>query len=247
MAGFAGGELIVPPPGRLRDPGEVVAAGYVGVRPASRPDWLGAYGREPFLDLASDLLPVGPAATWACSDADRDLEALGVPADARHEARAWIDAADRRGDLLYPNVWRRPHHVVEFAERFVPEGLAVLGVALAADQVDGFLAEHTAEIGQGDGVGIVVLLRERRPLAPGFRTLGYEPVSVHFGGLNCSWSCNRLQEPVATATGVEPNEWGFIDTAEEAEAVMAFLAEPAVGKEPGVWRAWLVVRYDAGS
>lgn len=70
---------------------------------------------------------------------------------------------------------------------------------------------------------------------------------MHFGGLDCSWSRNRPQQPVAAATGVVPNEWGFIDTAEEAEAVMAYLADAAVAKEPGVWRAWLVVRYDAGS
>lgn len=38
---------------------------------------------------------------------------------------------------------------------------------------------------------------------------------------------------------------GFIDSREKAETVMAFVADPAVGKEPGIWRAWLVVRYDA--
>lgn len=74
----------------------------------------------------------------------------------------------------------------------------------------------------------------------------YEPVSVHLGGLSCSWTCNGLQDDVAGATGVVPNEHGFIDTADQAAAAMAYLADPAVGKEDGIWRAWLVVRYYDG-
>jgi hypothetical protein len=50
---------------------------------------------------------------------------------------------------------------------------------------------------------------------------------------------------VAAATGIVPNEHGFIDTAEQADAVMTYLADPAMAKEDGIWRAWLIVRYDA--
>jgi len=201
------------------------------------------YIREPFLDLSQCLAPIGLRATWAGSDIDKDLLALGVPAGAVNAARAWIDDVDHRGGLLFPNVFRRTQDVAEFSELFVPGGLAVLGVALAAHQVDRFLDEQRAEIGQEDG--IVTMLRERAPLARGFRALGYEPVAVHHGGLSCSWTCNSLQEEVAAATGIVPNEHGFIDTAEQADAVMTYLADPAMAKEDGIWRAWLIVRYDA--
>ena len=223
-----------------------VAAASVGVRPAPRPAGLDArYVRDPMIDLARDVVPIGPRPTWAGDDLDGDLLALGVRPDALAEAAAWIDQLDRAGGILHPDVCRSPAHVAEFAERFVPDGLAVLGVGLAADQVDGFLAERAAFLGEGAD-GLVQMLRDRRPLVPGYRVLGYEPVSVHYGGLNCSWTCNHLQGRVAEATGIEPNEHGFLDGAEEAAAVMAFLADPAVGKEPGIWRAWLVVRYDPG-
>ncbi|HUP69362.1 MAG TPA: hypothetical protein VM142_06055 [Acidimicrobiales bacterium] len=220
---------------------EAIAAGYLGVQPRRRPQGFDArYVRDPILSLAKDLVPVGSTMTWAGSD-DKALENLGVAVDSRAEARAWIDDLERRGDILHPDVCRRPSDVAEFAERFVPDSLAVLGFGLPADQVHGFLAEH-ASLGQADGIG--VLLREGRPLEPAHRRLGYEPVAVDKGGLGCSWTCNHLQDDVALATGVVPNEAGFIDTAEQAEAVMAFLADPAVGKETGIWRAWLVVRYE---
>ena len=158
-------------------------------------------------------------------------------------ARAWTDDQDRARRILYPDVGRDHAVVAEFAERFVADGgLAVVGVGLAAGEVDRFLADHADHVRQPDG--IVELLGERRPLEDGYLALGYEPVAVDLGGLGCSWTCNYLQEPVAAATGVVPNEWGLVATAEEAAAVMEFLADPAVGKEPGVWRAWLVVRYD---
>jgi hypothetical protein len=201
------------------------------------------YIREPFVDLGHGLFPIGPRATWAGADIDKDLLALGVPAGAVNAAKAWIDDVDHRGGLLFPNVFRRPHDVAKFSELFVPDGLAVLGVALAADQVDRFLGEQRAEIGQEDG--IVTMLREGAPLTRGFRALGYEPVVVHHGGLSCSWTCNSLQEEVAAATGIVPNEYGFIDSAEQADAVVAYLADPAVAKEDGIRRAWLIVRYDA--
>lgn len=221
---------------------EVVAAGYLGVRPLPRPEWVDArYVRDPLLSLSADLVAVGPTVTWVGS-ADEELAALGVAADQRGDARAWIDDLERCAGILHPNVCRTPDVVAEFSDRFVSEGLAVLGVALPADQVDTFLVEHEA-YGQQDG--IVILLGEARPLAPGYRPLGYEPVSVDYGGLRCSWTCNGLQAAVAEATGIVPNEWGFIDTEEEAETVMTFLADPAVGLEPGMWRAWLVARYDA--
>jgi len=200
------------------------------------------YIREPFLDLSQCLVPVGPRATWAGSDIDKDLFTLGVPAGAVNAAKAWIDDADQRGGLLFPNVFRRPYFVADFSDRFVSVGLAVLGVALAANQVDRFLEEQHGEIGQEDG--IVTMLRERAPLTHGYRALGYEPVAVQHGGLSCSWTCNSLQEEVAAATGIVPNEHGFIETAQQADAVMTYLADPAVAKEEGIWRAWLIVRYD---
>jgi len=201
------------------------------------------YIREPFLDLSQCLVPVGPRATWAAPNIDKHLRALGVPAGAVDAAKTWIDDLDHRGGLLFPNVFRRPHDIAKFSELFVTDGLAVLGVALAADQVDRFLDEQDAEIGQEGG--IAAMLRARAPLTRGFRALGYEPVAVHHGGLSCSWTCNSLQEEVAAATGIVPNEHGFIDTAEQADAVMTYLADPAMAKEDGIWRAWLIVRYDA--
>ena len=220
---------------------DVVAAGYVGVRPRPRPDGLDArYVRDPLLSIAGDMVAVGPRLTWV-GEADEALVSLGVGTNSVGDAKAWIDDAERVGDILYPDVCRTPDRVAEFADLFVPDGLAVLGVGLGPDQVDGFLAEHASS---DTHQGILIHLREGRPLAPGYRTLGYEPVAVDRGTLGCSWTCNLLQQEVASTTGVVPNEWGFIDTAEQADAVMAFLADPAVGKEPGIWRAWIVVRYD---
>lgn len=230
--------------GSAVDGGRFVAAAYLGVRPGPRPEGMDArYVREPFVDLAHDLCSIGPCATWASGDIDRDLLDLGVPATALAPAKAWIDDLDRRGAILHPDVCRSPADVAEFARRFVPGDLHVLGVALESDQVEGFLAEQAALFGQADG--IAVMLAEGAPLVPGARPLGYEPVSVHLGGLGCSWTCNGLQGGVAEATGIVANEHGFLDTAGQADAVMAYLSDPAVGKEPGIWRAWLVVRYEA--
>lgn len=72
----------VVPPAPFDEP-DVFAAAYLGVRPGPRPEGMDdRYIREPFLDLSQCLVPVGPRATWAGSDVDKDLLALGVPAGA---------------------------------------------------------------------------------------------------------------------------------------------------------------------
>ena len=139
-------------------------------------------------------------------------------------------------------VSRHPTVVTDFLERFAPEApVVVVGAALEADHVDAFLADHDRQIGQDDGV--IVMLREREELVPGYEVLGYEPVEVTWGGFGSSWTIHLLQPAVERATGVTPNEHGFLSTREEADAAMAYLARPDIGKEPGIWRAWLVVRY----
>src|SRR5262249_59536108 len=116
-----------------------------------------------------------------------------------------------------------------------------IGVALDRDDLADCLADYDAQIGQR--AGIVDMLQRAEPLAPGYRSLGYEPVEVTFGGFGNSWTIHALQPAVEAATGVVPNGDGLISTRDDARAVMGYLLQPDVPKEPGICRPSPILSY----
>ena len=222
---------------------EAVTAGYFGVVPSRPPSWLDdRYVGASLLSLDRELVAMVPGPAWTTSSVDVDLAKVGVPESDVSAATAWLDEAWRRGDVLYPNVFRAPSVLDDFLDRFAPESpVVIIGAALDGDDLDGFLSDHDAQIRRRDG--IIDLLRRAEPLAPGYRRLGYEPVEVAVGGFGTSWTVQGLQPAVEAATGVVPNGDGFVSTRDEARAVMGYLWQPDVPKEPGLWRAWQIVSY----
>jgi hypothetical protein len=167
---------------------------------------------------------------------------VGVPEPALQTATAWLAEACRCGDVLHPNVFRAPSVLDDFLDRFTPESPVInIGAALDGDEPEGFLADHDTQIGQLDG--IVDMLRRAEPPAPGYRSLGHEPVEVTVGGFGSSWTIHGLQPAAERATGVVPNGDGFMSTRSEAQTVMGYLSRPSVPKEPGIWRASQIVSY----
>ncbi len=227
---------------------EIVAAGYVAVRPTARPEWAGfadafVHLPDPMISLDESLSPHMPSLTWAC-DWDEEAERFGVTVERRADAREWIAAHDGHGgdmpDIFYTDVSRSPAVVTEFVQRFAPmSGARILGYGLRAPDVDAFLARHARELNQRDG--IIEMLERREPMAPGGRVLGYEPCEANFGGITTSWTVNHLPPNVQRATGVRVNGEGLVDPA-DVDVVDAWIqATPA--KEPGIWRAWAVTEY----
>jgi hypothetical protein len=222
---------------------EQVAAGYFGVVPGSPPSWIDArYSGDEHLSIDRELVAMVPGPSWATSSMEKSLVQVGVPHDAVAAASSWLDDPARGTEILYPNVYRRPSLLNEFLARFAPASpVRLLGVALADDELDGFTAAYQQKINQASGV--IAMLEMGEALEPGYQELGYEPVEVTWGGFGSSWTIHGLQPDVERATGVAPNHVGFISTRDEARRVMDYLEQPVVGKEPGVWRAWLIVAY----
>lgn len=221
------------------------AAGYLGVYSHRRPAGMDVrYVRDPLLSVSRCLVDLAPAVSWGSRAYEEDLASVGVDRRDLAEARAWADQKEREGRLVYPALCRSPADVAEFIERFTPAAVrrpAIVGIGLPAGARSGFLA--SPGVADGPRQGVAVLLEEQERLVPGFEPLGYEPLVSEYDALGCSWTCNGLQAAVAGALGIEPNGEGFLATAEEARAVVEYLASPAVATEPGVWWPWLVVRY----
>lgn len=243
------------PPDALEEP-EEVAAGYLLVRPVPRPVYASASLLPDELLSASDCIcprfPDPSAIDWVAAAEEARIEALdavGLPAERRREARDWATA--RFGvDFGWPGVFDTAAAAAEVRERFFgpASGLRLLGLGLPRRHLDAFIAEATPpppEPGfspQGES-GYLHGAKARQPLAAGGQRLGFELLDVEAGQLGCSWLCNGLESHCAAALGVRPNARGLVDDPESAERCRGEIAREEIGAEPGLWLPWLLVEY----
>jgi hypothetical protein len=219
------------------DLGDYVAGGYWVVWPMTR--WEGYDGRfvaDPIVSCSGCLLRGGAGPTKVVDGwypFEETAGRLGVAADAVADAKSWV--AERDDLVGETHTWSSPVPLVEFVERFIPDGSAmVLGVALPRQR-------ERAWTGSPLDGGIEALLDGGASPATGGVPLGWEPVEVHPYAVMCSWTCNDLQPEVAERVELRLTGDGLLADQEHADEVMRIVA--GLDKEPGPWEAFLLIRY----
>ena len=207
---------------------DLVAAGYVGVRPQPRPEWPGLSTLPAsIISITAELNPIAPVVSWLGGVEDQ-LQRFGV--DDVPRALDWLRAHDE--ELGFPDVSPSPSFVREFVQRFAP-GARIVGYGLRAGEVDAFLAEQRERFGQRDG--IVETLERRAPFETGGTLLGFEPCGVNTGGITTSWHVHGFADGVTAATGVRVNRDGLVPVT-GVDVVDAYV-RARDDKEPDIWRS----------
>ncbi len=222
---------------------DYAAAGYFLTRPAPAPGYEpGGLLPATVRTLSSCLASIGFEYWWNSENAAEAVE-FGVPPERIDSLVEWY--LPRFDDALgAPNVAFGTSVISDFVDAFVPnpEGLIILGCALAEPDADNILVNHAAPEGHGE-YGIYQLLKRGQSIEPGGTTLGFEPLCYEYG-LEHSWLCNQLQGEAHTRLGITPDpQTGLLDTYEEAKAITDWISRGEVGAEPGLWLPWMIVEY----
>jgi hypothetical protein len=95
--------------------------------------------------------------------------------------------------------------------------------------------------------GIHTSIKQKRFLAPGGISLGFELVNQGRAGMRCSWLDIGLEKN-AQEMKIQINEFGLIDNLEDAIKYTNLVTEGkvklgAIITEPGPWLPWLLVDY----
>ena len=218
---------------------EVISGGFFVAALCDRWDWMPDFLPERVVSVDPSLTEIVPRQTRAPSSAPNGLESLGEPADR------WLDAALANGNLVWPHHLASPdvgRELISVAG-LSPDDFWVLGVGLPSarleprfEPLEDYEVEH--------------FLRARSPLPEGGEALGFE-ISAFVGyTISESWLHDDLEREAVDRFGLRLNNYGLIDTVEEAERITAWVNEESeLGRTCAVgpsWDPWLIVRY-AGS
>jgi hypothetical protein len=89
-------------------------------------------------------------------------------------------------------------------------------------------------------------LSEGRPLPQRGNALGFEIVSYVYSGFSHSWLCGGIERDMNQLFNIRPNEYGLINSYDEAKEVYEWIAEDKLQgtrAEPEPYHPWLLVQY----
>lgn len=223
-----------------------VAAGYVLAQAGTH---IGPEG----LTLSACLAEMAPGAwalEWVGAPDEREAHAtaLGITPERLPDLLAWTTNAFGT-DFLWPHFFPSLTVARDFHRLFLPARTRLLGFALPADLVDGFLTVAAPPppppgYSPGGPTGAVELLQQRRPLEPGGAPRGFEPLGYEVTGQFCSFRCNGLETHLQREFGTTFNEWGLLENEHVARRCAEYAGRPATAPCAPYWHPWLIHEYD---
>ena len=232
----------------------LTSAGFLIVRIVPRQDWHSPTLLPPRLLSASFCISPqfpGPySLRWVdASDASRvdAFEKFGVAAPLREPAIAW--STERfEGVFGWPGTFYDVQDALAARRRFCAseDEIVVIGLGLSAGHAEEFLeyvaptANRPVPMGRS---GVSEMISQCEPLPKGGQLLGFELLDVEYGQISHSWLCNQLEVHCFQTLGIRPGAYGLLADLETAAQCCAEVRKDSVGKEPGLWLPWAIVRY----
>jgi len=237
---------------------EYISAGFFVTREMDRPAYVSTELLPARIVSASGCIAPFAPDTW-CIEWTHDTQeqraegarAFGLESQSLDEITAWVTAQFDKS-IRWPNVIIDLETAKELVSRFLIKlpDVKVLELGLHRSMTKDFCQKAEplpqepgfAPIGR-QGVHEVIL--EKKSLSTGGYILGFEPLVFNYT-LSCSWLCNSLDTQVEQALGVRPNQFGLIDSFEEARKCIEYISHADIGAEPGLWLPWLVIDHSEG-
>lgn len=226
--------------------GAVVSCGYIVTKLVTRPSYS---SKELLPDRIVSVSPcIAPiaAALWAVSwsqivahEREREAARFGLVADDLPRVLALTDRLLEAGDLLSPGFFQSDRAARNYVAALGLENVVVLGIGLAAGDVDLFL-ENASD--QSHAWSAPSMVARRQPIQAGGVALGFEVLGNEWAGEFHSWLCNSLERVLSPRLDLHLNEYGLISSYEDAAAVAQIIDDEEIG-EPVPWFAWQITRY----
>jgi hypothetical protein len=236
---------------------DYVAGGYFVVKPSDHGFWKSELTPERVISL-SPCIAEKLDIVWSWNIEKHRETALnfGLLEDQLEAFRQWGSKID--GDFYAINSLNEARHALQ---NFFLRSAEVLliGAGLHRELIDEFLTykpypdEHPNyvlyEQPEADQHRSNLLkehfVNQRIPLPEDGQPLGFEVIS-YFYGWGHSWLCSGLEKDMHELFSIRPNQYGLIDSYDEAKKVYDWIAEDerqGTRGEPEPYYPWLLVQY----
>jgi hypothetical protein len=160
---------------------------------------------------------------------------FGIAESHIPELVSWAKAQHNSNYLVYSDV----APALELLHRFIIDRAThVVGIGLHQSLLESFESQLAKDVNQG--LGLLELVKERRPPSDGGNAVGFEPLGFEATKFH-SWLCHYAPDEVHKRFGIRPNQLGLIDKLEDALRVNDYLLH--TGAEPAIWEPWLLLDY----
>lgn len=223
------------------------SGGYFLLR-ADKPGWS---------QLKTDLLPeklvsmsrcICPRLSvhWGWNPGNREAALkFGIPETKLDEFVEWCNSG-YQADLDVMSMFYSTDSARRFIKQFTlnTSDLWLVGTGLPKKLEE---ANWREEIDQNERVeGVEKRIERHLPIESHGVILGFEVVSYQYHDLGHSWLCNYLHQDMFDLYGVRPNQYGLIDSHDEANKVYNWIAEDdmkGTRAEPEPYDFWLLISY----
>ena len=200
----------------------------------------------------SDVIPGSWGLSWV-NPIPGDISIinkLNIPKDQLQKLNTWLDKKFEEELFGWPNVFSDLNTAREFHRAFLNKEneftqVKLLGIALAEEDAEIYLKEYDSCFDKDEKLGRpgnYLNLKRNTEIELNGRFLGYEVLGETFSSF-CSFACNGLGTAFQEKLGINLNEYGLINSHEEANKAVDYVISDEAGAEPAFWLPWAVYEY----
>ncbi|MEM7234413.1 MAG: hypothetical protein AAF517_19700 [Planctomycetota bacterium] len=219
-------------------PAEYIVGGYFFIAEGEAPSELLPASFLSPTDCICRIVPGDAGLPWIASPpSSTDLRTfLQLSESDLLDLQRWLEARTEENDYGWPSVFLREDLAAEFRQRYLQarNDVHLISVAFAAVDLEDAVRDFES---QGiEDCGVARKLVEGEALDPTRgQPRGFDILGIEFNGGFHSFPCNGLESDFVEVLGISLNEFGLIDSRDDADRAAKYTNEESTGAEPVPW------------
>jgi|GEM_PF-2407576 len=171
---------------------------------------------------------------------------FGIPESKWDAFNSWCDTQYQNEQLDMYGMLNSKKIAQDFVKQFIPDTTHLYLIEVGLPRYFGTDNWREQIPDDGHDVGVENRILQSVSMIQGGITLGFEVVSYCYHDFSHTWLCGYLHRDMYELYGIKPNQYGLLDTFEDAKKIYDWIAEDEMKgtrAEPIPYDFWLVVSH----
>jgi hypothetical protein len=183
--------------------------------------------------------------TWIPGNKQAALE-FGIPESKWDEFKSWCSTESQNEQLDMYGMFSSKQVAQDCVKLFISDRIDLYLIEVGLPHYLGIDNWRDQIPDDGEEVGVEKRVSQKIPMLDDGTVLGFDVLSYAYHDFGHSWLCNYIHRDMHELYGIKPNQYGFIDTFEDAKKVYDWIAEDdmkGTRAEPIPYDFWLLVSH----